>query len=339
MSKSAVTKVMIFRQTREHQSPGVPPKLFDEIKRGRLRQGWFVERPNLSLELDDDAWLKNCKGVFKKSPTAVLRSLEPLRTIEPGDLLVVPNQPADGDLTFVLAKAASGKGRFACYRRVKPIGGDFGHCISVSAPSLRVLKAASGRVPDLSKRRYPVRGASAEMADELLHLYVSMQGARANDRASRPETFDSGEFQRRKSGGVVVTIEGGTFDRSRAHEKLVNRLADHLESTDAKLCPNAYPIDLLMLAPTRVAFEVKRAGGNAMHAVRDAVGQLIFYGWKYVKNARSCVVLDEAPTDEVLRFVEDGAHMGLCWFDGQRLVGGKRAHEAIPKFVHQSAPR
>jgi hypothetical protein len=94
--------------------------LFQEMKKGRLRQGWGGEGMSL---IDDngrsysgDEWVKNYLGRSKdkaeiKKARGHYRLLSAMLQIRPGDLIVVPNFGEDGWDGLVIAKAVHAPGR------------------------------------------------------------------------------------------------------------------------------------------------------------------------------------------------------------------------------------
>jgi hypothetical protein len=101
-----------------HQLPEAGRKaLFQEMKKGRLRQGWG--RNGMSLldthgkPLSRDGWVKNYRtasgaGETVKKARGHYRLLSPMLDIRPGDLIVVPNFAEDGWDGLVIAKAVAG---------------------------------------------------------------------------------------------------------------------------------------------------------------------------------------------------------------------------------------
>lgn len=343
-------QVVVFRQFGENRSRKdavILRELDSELRKGRLRQGWFLSSPSLSLELDDRTVLKNVKGQFKVphrsgrklAPKHWLGKISAMRKILPGALIVIPHKPDKNDITFAISRKASGVGKYPCYRVARPLSSskDFRHCIAVDPKTVRVVKGAQPDMIDLSKLEHPVSFAHKHHG-ALMRLYFTCKGAWTEWAASGTAAESEGFFGKKNAGNVTVNIQGGTFDKSRKHEVVVCRLIDLLQACQAQLHPKPHPIDVLLLnRPGRahpVAFEVKRVGKNPFHAAREAVGQLIHYGWRSELSLSQCVVLDVVPTDDVVRFVEEGAKMALCWLTSGKLRGGRLAKKLLGPLIN-----
>jgi hypothetical protein len=94
--------------------------LFQEMKKGRLRQGWGSEGMSLidsnGRSLSRDEWVKNYLGRSNdeeevRKARSHFRLLSAMLQIRPGDLIVVPNFGEDGWDGLVIAKAVHAPGR------------------------------------------------------------------------------------------------------------------------------------------------------------------------------------------------------------------------------------
>jgi len=89
---------------------------------------------------------------------------------------------------------------------------------------------------------------------------------------------------------------------------------------------NPYPIDLMLLTDPPLLIEGKTVKRSGLHAVREAVGQLLEYKHFRLPNseAKLCILLDRKPEHPSLTtYVEDGLGMFLLWWDGVLHAGPK----------------
>lgn len=169
--------------------------ILDEIRKGRLRQGWYAkERTSLvgktGKPVAENLWIANFQAaVPTNAPTRYrtpgfalekYRELKRMLDIPEGALVVVPKLDADsGDDGFVLARAAKapgGKGRSrGCYwfDEGKMHQDDYRHVVAVTPESVCIIprdsSAGSRKVHRLLKsRRSPVTHSRFKLFNEAL---------------------------------------------------------------------------------------------------------------------------------------------------------------------------
>ncbi|HWS18833.1 MAG TPA: hypothetical protein VN223_12490 [Candidatus Elarobacter sp.] len=127
-----------------------------------------------------------------------------------------------------------------------------------------------------------------------------------------------------------AAILGSVQRRTRAHERLV-RIAAECLTAHGSDATTPHPIDLRITHPKTVIFEVKPAANrNPIHAIREAVGQLLEYRYFLgPKDATLCIVLDENPGSMLTDFVEHWLGMRICWVTGNQLFGGPKTAEEL----------
>lgn len=149
---------------------------------------------------------------------------------------------------------------------------------------------------------------------------------------NNPEFSKNGEinFRPKNDSDYVAFIKGGTQQRSRSHETLVRRVGEYLRTKGA-IVTTPHPIDLLMLKPFSVVFEMKIVGLKSPGLlIREAVGQLFEY--KYFEDLRDsfgCIVLELDPGPPLVRYVEDFLKIGIAWFISDELHCGPKTAQVL----------
>ena len=137
------------------------------------------------------------------------------------------------------------------------------------------------------------------------------------------------DFSPKQSTPYSATIPGRIEVRNRDHEALVKFAGEQLRDKRMKVS-TPHPVDLRIDAPLKVLLEAKLVADNAGFAVREAVGQLLYYSYFIgPQNAQLGVLLDEPVGPEIVRFVEDHLGMLLFWKDGSELRAAPKTEVAF----------
>jgi hypothetical protein len=129
----------------------------------------------------------------------------------------------------------------------------------------------------------------------------------------------------------VAFIQGGTQQRSRSHETLVRRVGEYLRKLGASVI-TPHPIDLQMLAPYSVIFEMKIVDKRSPGLlIREAVGQLFEYRY-FLKHGDTfgCIVLECDPGSALIAYVEEHLKLGIAWFISNEMHFGPKTAQIIP---------
>jgi hypothetical protein len=130
--------------------------LHDEIKQGRLRQGWSFN-PDLTLDQTENSFAENYAKDAEHPEEARSRYaiLRPLRFVRPGDVLVVPKQPDyDHFLVVVSAKNPRRDDEFS-YDFVDPAPGtdDYRSVVYIDRERVKVFHFDGAGVPPVVKQK------------------------------------------------------------------------------------------------------------------------------------------------------------------------------------------
>lgn len=141
----AERRVFVFRQ--ETSNPDDRAMLFEEIKGGRLRQGWGIS--HLDLRQDAAQWVRHFVEEGKKAWHCDLADsdgearywiLQPMLTMKPGDVLLVPKQPTSDGFLLLLASDAHGDIYTFDNRKEEDrgmLGDDFRHVVHIDSNRIR----------------------------------------------------------------------------------------------------------------------------------------------------------------------------------------------------------
>jgi len=166
--------------------------------------------------------------------------------------------------------------------------------------SLRPNQAYLAKMPaDFVRRWEPLNDLAERLAgrqDEFAEMARTFPPA-----GSMSNKVRSAEFKPKSADEYVAQIRGGVQRRCEATRDSCALLVSILQSKGAKVS-TPHPIDLLMTSPATVLFEAKVVrGGNAVQAVREAVGQLLEYRYFLgPQTAELCVLLDTAAPNYTL---------------------------------------
>ncbi len=340
--------LIIFRQDREHEESR--NALFAELRKGRLRQGWSYSK-EFDLHVGKKEWIRRYKADRrsrhgKGTPKSTYEKIAGMRKIQPGDLLVTPNQPDDDHFTIMEAVAAKGAGDFPCYRFLPGLGGDFRHCISVNASTLRQHGYAEvhGRIRKALTTRYyrsPVQFVHDPVLIGAFERLFFGKGGPDRPAGKLPgshgkSAMGSGDdpslapFEPKSDGDYSIQLRGGRRIQTRRHETLVKVAGRFLKEKCGVSVHTAHPRDLYSSRPKEIIFEAKLAPGSGTKSVREAVGQLFWYRYKFgPPDADLCVLLDRKPSQSIISFVERGLRLLIVWMDGERLVAGPRTQSIL----------
>jgi hypothetical protein len=145
-----------------------------------------------------------------------------------------------------------------------------------------------------------------------------------NTQTLGEEKFDRGgflePFKKRADTDYVISIIGGTYNRGRRHETLVNEFANYLKSHQLEIGYNA-AIDLGVMRKPPVIIEAKQVE-SWQASIREAVGQLYEYRFFEVADPSSTLIfLASKPVPkEWIRYLEVDRHIGVAWKDGSDFV-------------------
>lgn len=145
-------------------------------------------------------------------------------------------------------------------------------------------------------------------------------------------------FKPKSDADYTAFIAAAVQHRTRAHEKLV-RVAGEWLLANGFVISNAHPKDLEILSPVSVIFEAKIVRHrDALFAVREAVGQLHEYRY-FVgpRNAQLAVLLDEAPSETLVRYLEEHLQVAVLWLRDSGLLGGALARRLILASVGETS--
>jgi len=142
----------VFRQERGERST----LLHDAIRRGELRQGWSWDE-SLDLESRDNfinnyARIANCE---RDEAVKVYRKIKTILRIEPGDVIVVPNQPDDSQ--FLVLTCIRG------YEFGDPLAGtnDFRHTVCIDTERIKQFNFDAAAVSGIIKHYMKGRAYSS----------------------------------------------------------------------------------------------------------------------------------------------------------------------------------
>lgn len=179
---------------------------------------------------------------------------------------------------------------------------------------IRPNEAWLTKMPRPFVERWPslriMRANAEEMAEKLVPV-----GEGAQPEATRRLMNQASQFTKRPIGEYLAVVRIAVQRRSRKHEELVNDLAAAFRTVDIE-ATNPSPLDLLISGDPPIIVEVKVASnGGTLHAIREAVGQLMEYRHFDLKRAATlCIVLDQAPDrPEVVEYVESTLGIMLMW--------------------------
>jgi hypothetical protein len=176
--------------------------------------------------------------------------------------------------------------------------------------------------------QWPQFAAAAERQSVLAeHLAAAVDFNNPQFSASR---FNI-RFSPKDDSDYIAFIKGGAQRRSRQHETLVHRVGTYLSALGAKIS-NPHPIDLLMLEPHLVIFEMKIVDTRSPGlSIREAVGQLFEYRY-YLKlpNAFNCIVLECDPGPSLISYVENELNFGIAWFRSNEMYSGPKTLRIMP---------
>jgi hypothetical protein len=146
-------------------------------------------------------------------------------------------------------------------------------------------------------------------------------------------------FSPKDDSDYVAFIKGGSQRRSRQHETLVHRVGNYLSNLGAKIS-NPHPIDLLMLEPHLVIFEMKIVDTRSPSlSIREAVGQLFEYRYYFkLPNAYNCIVLECDPGPSLISYVENELNFGIAWFSSGEMYSGPKTSRVMPNGASIKAP-
>jgi hypothetical protein len=336
--------VWVFRQEREDHVE----RLFKEIRRGRLRQGWGY-RPEFDLHRPRAKWMsafERWPDERRSDPKDAYEKLAGMIEIEPGNLLIVPNQPDDRSFTQLRAVAApdprptEGGAAASCYAFIDPLDDDFRHCIYVDPGTMRTFRYDDGRasrilaaVARFRAWRSPVqRVRQADVARALLRLFDGDVAPSAPRDWNGPHERGTADvFRPKDDSDYVVHVAGGARVQKRAHETLVRRVGSCFRRRSKEVY-TPHPKDLEVHAPLDrpVIFEAKLRGGGLASPIREALGQLHWYRYHLgPRDAELCVVLDSRPPHGIVEFLEEGCGVLVAWWENDRVCGGPRAVERL----------
>jgi hypothetical protein len=146
-------------------------------------------------------------------------------------------------------------------------------------------------------------------------------------------TKDQKYFKYRNDSTYKVSDEGGTSIHSRREMKLVNFAAKYFKKNKA-LVTDLNPIDLQVSKPNKVIFEAKVIEGNGEREGKFAIGQLLWYQYRWVKgeDVFKCVLFDKKPSFNFVNFVETELKIGVVWKRNNYLCGGPYTYKKLVKL-------
>jgi hypothetical protein len=192
------------------------------------------------------------------------------------------------------------------------------------------LRAAQGyltKMPREFVERWPSLSqvaAALEPTQERLDLLQPLPGPVA------PPT-PALTFAPKSDAEYVAMVRAGQQRRTRRHERLVRQTGEYLARNGGKVATSLHPIDLYLGAPHDIIFEAKIVGERGpVFAVREAVGQLFEYShFLNRRDAALCILLDEAPGDALVTYIESRLGMLVAWFADERLSCGPKTGERL----------
>jgi hypothetical protein len=168
-----------------------------------------------------------------------------------------------------------------------------------------------------------------ERAEELLRIAPAEQSV---SPVSVPR------FQPKSDADYTAVISAAVQRRTRTHERLV-RIAGEWLSAHGLAVSNSHPKDLEIVSPVSVIIEAKVVRyRDPLFAVREAVGQLHEYQYFIgPHNAKLAVLLDAAPSEVLLRYLEDHLHVAVLWLSDGVLFGGRLAQDVVSAAINVPA--
>ena len=128
------SRIIVFRTDKKRA-----PELYQELKGGRLRQGWGI--PNMSLvdeqgkPISKEQWTQNYKSEWGEPSPRRYSLLRHMLDFKKGDVVVMPNLPEEYQ-QFSIARV-SGDYRFETVNYSD--GDDYGHIVPVDPASVRTF--------------------------------------------------------------------------------------------------------------------------------------------------------------------------------------------------------
>ena len=137
-------------------------------------------------------------------------------------------------------------------------------------------------------------------------------------------------FNWKSAADYLAVLRGGIQRRTRGHEALVRFAGETLQAAGATVA-TPHPIDLLVTEPLEVIIEAKAVGSrHCGFAIRDAIGQLHEYRhFIGPRAARLCVLLDEQPSEDLVRYVEAELGMMILWRTESALTAGENTQDVL----------
>jgi hypothetical protein len=193
------------------------------------------------------------------------------------------------------------------------------------------LRAAQGylvKMPQEFVERWPQLQALATALeasqDQLTDLGTIYPASSPSSRVTPSPTFKA-----KDDSDYLAFVKGGVQRRSRSHERLVRLAGERLKELDADIA-TPHPIDLLITSPRTIIVEAKTTGRGPLFAIREAVGQLFEYRhFLGPANAELCILLDQDPGGELLRYVEEQLGLLAIWLQDEKLLGGPQSAEKL----------
>ncbi len=330
--------VVVFRQERER--PECQEALYKELKKGRLRQGWSY-RAGWDLHIGKQMWMKLYRaqrdgGDKRGTPKSTYEKIAGMLKINPGCLIVVPNQPDNDHFQLVRAVLSRDADEFPCYTYARSVLSDFRHCISIDKdarierPYFKVSKYLSESLTS-GYYRAPVQFIrDPKRAKAFREYFLNALSKEQLDAPPSPvqsptvvQVPSLSDFAPKADGDYTVRIKGGKRTQSRKHETLVDAAGRFLRKYCNMEVHTHHPMDLFASKPQEIIFEAKIYSDRSPACVREAVGQLFWYRYSLgFPDAALCVLLDVRPSDKIIAFIEQGMHIHIAWMDGGQLIGG-----------------
>ncbi len=191
------------------------------------------------------------------------------------------------------------------------------------------LRGAQGYLTKMSREFVDRWSALSQMASRLEPTEERLDVLQAQS-SSLASSDSAPKFAPKSDSDYVVLLSASRQLRTRRHEKIVREAGGYLQRNGGKVS-TLHPIDLSLHTPLDIIFEVKIVGErDPVFAIRDAVGQLQEYSYFLGRrDASLCVLLDEAPGEPLVAYVETRLRMLMAWFADGCLWCGPRTHERL----------
>jgi len=309
--KTDLKRIVVFRTA-------ASKALYNELKSGRLRQGWGASGLSLwgapEKKIGKKEWEENYRKAWGGKPSARRYSaLTPMLEIEEGDVVVMPKQPESDQ--FSVARV-SGKYRF---EEGNLLDNDFGHVIPVDPDSVRTFNFCAGTdaytVSSLFSRanhRYPVTFAYGQShIQAALNLLESADNLAAQKDMVEVALDDAVMVSAQAMQKEITKWNGKRFEA--AVKKVFEKRGYNLENYrtfdgqggDADMVVSPPSNNHILFMPQKIAVQVKWKSGVDQNDI-NAVEQLLV--WDEIKDgAVKKFVISSADrfTDKCKRKAED----------------------------------